>query len=69
MCITVIFFPTLLLPLTPSAPRIAQAVSNHKVLEDGANQADQDVDAVDAVNGFMRAQVDVLASCRSRTGW
>ena len=40
-----------------AAPPIAQVVSTNNVLEGVANQADQDVNAVTAVNGLLKAQV------------
>lgn len=40
-----------------AAPPIAQVVSTNNVLEDVAKQADQDVNAVTAVNGLLKAQV------------
>ncbi|KAM0799233.1 hypothetical protein BDR22DRAFT_822542 [Usnea florida] len=39
-----------------AAPPIAQVVSTNNVLEGVANQADQDVNAVTAVNGLLKAQ-------------
>ena len=49
---------TLLKPyIVFAAPPIAQVVSTNNVLEGVANQADQDVNAVTAVNGLLKAQV------------